>query len=200
KWVILLENAEHLEVKTEEREKATNKSYMANDEENHALVANDEVPTEFALMAKSGLSSDNEVYDDSYCSKSCRKNTKNLNTKISKVNEELSDCETDLYNYKRGLSQIKARLVEFKEHEVKYCERIRVLERDVEIRDNKIKYIKNELEQEVKDQIRIRRVLDIIQSPPPAQIYSPPKKDLSWTGLPEFVDDTVTEYSRPHLL
>nr|GFB80030.1 hypothetical protein [Tanacetum cinerariifolium] len=35
-------------------------------------------------------------------------------------------------------------------------------------------------------------------SPPPlAQVYSPPKKDLSWTGLPKFVDDTVTDYSRP---
>nr|GFA62935.1 hypothetical protein [Tanacetum cinerariifolium] len=33
--------------------------------------------------------------------------------------------------------------------------------------------------------------------PPPAQLYSPPKKDLSWTGLPEFADDTVTDYSRP---
>nr|GEY60108.1 putative ribonuclease H-like domain-containing protein [Tanacetum cinerariifolium] len=33
--------------------------------------------------------------------------------------------------------------------------------------------------------------------PLPAQIYSPPKKDLSWTGLLEFVDDTVTDYSRP---
>nr|GEY94864.1 hypothetical protein [Tanacetum cinerariifolium] len=32
--------------------------------------------------------------------------------------------------------------------------------------------------------------------PSPVQIYSPPKKDLSWTGLPEFVDDTVTDYSR----
>nr|GEZ33960.1 hypothetical protein [Tanacetum cinerariifolium] len=30
-----------------------------------------------------------------------------------------------------------------------------------------------------------------------AQIYSSPKKDLSWTGLPEFKDDTVTDYSRP---
>nr|GEV06852.1 ubiquitin hydrolase [Tanacetum cinerariifolium] len=27
--------------------------------------------------------------------------------------------------------------------------------------------------------------------------YSSPKKDLSWTGLPEFADDTVTDYSRP---
>nr|GEU34505.1 hypothetical protein [Tanacetum cinerariifolium] len=33
--------------------------------------------------------------------------------------------------------------------------------------------------------------------PPPAQIYSPPKKDLSWTGLPELVDDTVTNYNGP---
>nr|GEY24525.1 hypothetical protein [Tanacetum cinerariifolium] len=32
---------------------------------------------------------------------------------------------------------------------------------------------------------------------PPAHIYSSPKKNLSWTGLPEFADDTVTDYSRP---
>nr|GEX99297.1 hypothetical protein [Tanacetum cinerariifolium] len=29
------------------------------------------------------------------------------------------------------------------------------------------------------------------------QVYSPPKKDLSWMGLPEFVDDTVSDYTRP---
>nr|GEV15413.1 putative ribonuclease H-like domain-containing protein [Tanacetum cinerariifolium] len=34
-----------------------------------------------------------------------------------------------------------------------------------------------------------------VHPPPPAQIYSSPKKDMSWTGLPEFVDDTVTDYS-----
>nr|GEY81826.1 hypothetical protein [Tanacetum cinerariifolium] len=33
--------------------------------------------------------------------------------------------------------------------------------------------------------------------PPPAQVYSPPKKDMSWTGLPEFAYDTITDYSRP---
>nr|GEV01301.1 hypothetical protein [Tanacetum cinerariifolium] len=33
--------------------------------------------------------------------------------------------------------------------------------------------------------------------PPPAQVYSPPKKDLSWMGLPEFVGDNVTDYTRP---
>nr|GFD63315.1 hypothetical protein [Tanacetum cinerariifolium] len=33
--------------------------------------------------------------------------------------------------------------------------------------------------------------------PPAADLYLSPKKDLSWTCLPEFVDDTVTDYSRP---
>nr|GFC51737.1 hypothetical protein [Tanacetum cinerariifolium] len=33
--------------------------------------------------------------------------------------------------------------------------------------------------------------------PPAADLYLSPKKDLSWTGLPEFVDDNVTDYSRP---
>nr|GFD02597.1 hypothetical protein [Tanacetum cinerariifolium] len=28
-------------------------------------------------------------------------------------------------------------------------------------------------------------------------LYLSPKKDLSWTGLPEFVDDIVTDYSKP---
>nr|GFA01196.1 hypothetical protein [Tanacetum cinerariifolium] len=33
--------------------------------------------------------------------------------------------------------------------------------------------------------------------PVAADLYLSPKKDLLWTGLPEFVDDTVTDYSRP---
>nr|GEV30265.1 hypothetical protein [Tanacetum cinerariifolium] len=37
----------------------------------------------------------------------------------------------------------------------------------------------------------------VVPPPPPAQVYSPSKKDMSWTGLPEFADDTITDYSRP---
>nr|GEU80347.1 hypothetical protein [Tanacetum cinerariifolium] len=32
--------------------------------------------------------------------------------------------------------------------------------------------------------------------PSPTQVYSPPKKDLSWIRLLEFADDTITDYSR----
>ncbi|GKD89446.1 hypothetical protein Tco_1364953 [Tanacetum coccineum] len=144
--------------------------------------------------SRSSSSSDNEVYDDSFCSKSCRKNTENLNNKIIKLNEELSDCETDLYNYKRGLSQVEARLVEFKNNEIKFCERIRVLERDLELRDNKIENLRNELEED-KTGLGLNEYT--VVPPPSAQVYSPPKNDLSWIGLPEFVDGTITDYSRP---
>nr|GEV81958.1 putative reverse transcriptase domain-containing protein [Tanacetum cinerariifolium] len=170
-------------------------------------------------MAKSSSSTDNEVYDDSYCSKSCKKNTENLNIKISKLNEELSDCETDLYNYKRGLSQVEAR-VEFKENEVKYCERIRVLERDVKIGDNKIEYLKDELEQIKKEKESLNNKLtgfenaskdldNLLRSqrsdknkegfiytavpPPPAQIYSPLKKDLSWRAWKTHIKEDPEE-------
>nr|GFD40265.1 hypothetical protein [Tanacetum cinerariifolium] len=126
-------------------------SYMANEEENHALVADDEAPTEFALMAKSSSSSKNEVFDDSFYFKSCRKNTDNLNTKISKLNEELSDSENTLYHYKLGLSQVEARLVEFKKQEIKFYEKIRGLEFDVECKNNNIENIMNELENVKKE-------------------------------------------------
>nr|GEX00590.1 hypothetical protein [Tanacetum cinerariifolium] len=154
-------------------------SYMATEEENHALVADDKALTEFTLMAKSSSSSENEV---------------------------------------------KAKLVEFKEHEIKFCEIIKGLERDVEVRNNKIEYLMNELKQVKKEKEGLDDKLTGFENaskdldnllgsqrldknkeglrynavpPPPAQVYSPLKKDLSWTGLPEFVDDTVTDYSRP---
>nr|GEX17256.1 hypothetical protein [Tanacetum cinerariifolium] len=166
-------------------------NYMANEEENHALVADDEAPTEFTLMAKSNSSSENEVFDDSLCSKSCKKNTDSLNTKITNLNEALSDSKTNLYHYKLGLSQVKARLVEFKTQEIKFYENIRGLEIDVKNKNTKIENLMNELEQIKKD----KEVL--FPPPPPAQVYSPPKKDMSWTGLPEFVDDTIIDYNRP---
>ncbi|GJS32772.1 putative ribonuclease H-like domain-containing protein [Tanacetum coccineum] len=205
-------------------------SFMAEENEaseNQALVAEEVVPTEFALMAMSSSSSDNEVYDDSYCSKSCRKNTENLTTKISKLREELFDSESDLCNYKRGLSQVEARLVEFKINESKFCEKIRVLERDLELKDYKIENLTNELEKVKKERDGIDSKLEkfvnsskdldqMLESqksgkdkkgvgfdeyravpPPPAQVYSSPMPDLSWTGLPEFADNTVTDYTRP---
>nr|GEX46930.1 ribonuclease H-like domain-containing protein [Tanacetum cinerariifolium] len=151
--------------------------YMANEEENHALVADEEAPTEFALIAK--FSSDNEV---------------------------------------------EAKLVEFKNQEIKFCEKIRSLEFKVESKTNRIENLTNELEMLNKEKEGLDSKLIGFQSAskdldnligsqrsdknkeglgysvvpsPPTQVYSLPKKDMSWTVLPKFADDTITDYTRP---
>nr|GEV94088.1 ribonuclease H-like domain-containing protein [Tanacetum cinerariifolium] len=64
-------------------------SFMANEEEDHALVADEEIPTEFSLMAKT--SADSEVFDNSLCSKTSKKNTDSL----SRLPEFADDTITD---------------------------------------------------------------------------------------------------------
>nr|GEW06309.1 hypothetical protein [Tanacetum cinerariifolium] len=142
-------------------------SYMANDEENHALVADEEAPTEFALMAKT--STESEAFDNSLCSKAYKKNTYSLNSKITELTDKLIDTKNMIYHYKLGLSQVEGRLAEFKNQEVKYCKKIRVLEFKVESRANCIESLTKELEFIEKEKV----------------------------GLLEFADDTVTDYSRP---
>nr|GFA38018.1 hypothetical protein [Tanacetum cinerariifolium] len=90
-------------------------SYMANDEEDHALVADEEAPIKFALMANTSTES---------------KDLENL------IESQRSDKS------KEGLGYTAV-------------------------------------------------------PPHPAQLYLSPKKDLSWTSLPECADETVTNYSRP---
>nr|GEU49331.1 hypothetical protein [Tanacetum cinerariifolium] len=196
-------------------------SYMENDEENHALVADEEAPTEFAQMAKT--STDNEVFDNSLCSKACKKNTDSLNSQIIKLSEKLGDTKNMLYHYKLCLSQVKGRLVEFKNQKIKFCKKIRGLEFSVECKTNKIENLTNELEILKKEKEglerkitgfksatkdldnligsqrsnKIKEVLGYSNAPPPAQVYSPPKNDMSWTGLLEFANDIITDYTRP---
>nr|GEV49347.1 hypothetical protein [Tanacetum cinerariifolium] len=211
--------------RSQDRGRRENFKHGSKEEESapKALMAIDgEGPTELALMAKS--SSDNEVFDNSLCSKACKKNTDSLNTKITELSEKLSDTKSTLYHYKLGLSQVESRLVEFKNQEIKFCKKIRGLEFKVESKSNRIESLINELEMVKKEKEGLDSKLIGFQSaskdldtllgsqrsdknkeglgysvvpPPPAQVYSPPKRDMSWTGLPEFADDTITDYSRP---
>nr|GEU46474.1 ribonuclease H-like domain-containing protein [Tanacetum cinerariifolium] len=59
-------------------------SYMANEEENHALVADDKALTEFALMAKSSSSSENEI----------KKEKQGLDSKLTGFESASKDLET----------------------------------------------------------------------------------------------------------
>nr|GFC19779.1 hypothetical protein [Tanacetum cinerariifolium] len=100
-------------------------SYMANDEEEHALVADEVAPTEFALMANT--SAESNVFDKSLCSKDYKKNNDSINSKITDLADKIFDAKNMIYHYKLGLAQVESRLVEYKEREVKYCEKSELL-------------------------------------------------------------------------
>nr|GEW86002.1 ribonuclease H-like domain-containing protein [Tanacetum cinerariifolium] len=198
------------------------KSYMANDEEDHALVADEVAPTEFALMANT--SAESKVFDNSLCSKDYKKNNDSLNNKITDLTDKLFDANNFIYHYKLALAQVESRLVECKEREVKYIEKIRTLEYYNKSYKEGNDSLKKKLETLQQEKEGVNRKLaglltaskdldNLIKSqrseknkeglgytavpPPTAQLYLSPKKDLSWTGLPECADDTVTDYSRP---
>nr|GEY15206.1 dehydration-responsive element-binding protein [Tanacetum cinerariifolium] len=137
-------------------------------------------------MVKSSSCSENEPC----CPKDCKKNTRSLNSKITDLTDKLFDANNLIYHYKLALAQVESRLVEYKEREVKYFEKIKSLEFYNEF--NLDNLIKSQRSDKIKDGLGYSAV-----PPPPAQLYLSPKKDLSWTGLPECAADTVTDYSRP---
>nr|GFB47491.1 hypothetical protein [Tanacetum cinerariifolium] len=195
-------------------------SYMANEGEDHALVVDAEAPIEFALMANT----ESKVFDNSLCSKDCKKNNDSLNSKIKGLTDELFEDNNYIYHYKLAVAQLECRLVEYKEREVKYIEKIRTLElyresnlKSIESLSKKLdtlklekdgvdgkltgllkasKNINNLIESQRSDKVKDRVGYNVVP-PPAANLYLSPKKDLSWTGLPEFVDEIVTNYSKP---
>nr|GEY34190.1 hypothetical protein [Tanacetum cinerariifolium] len=188
----------------------------------HALVTDEEPPIEFSLMANT--STESKVFDNSLCSKDCKKNNDSLNSKIIDLTDKLFDANNMIYHYKLALAQVESRLVEYKEREVKYIEKSRTLEyynegkkecieslrkeqetlkQEKEVVDGKLagllsalKDLDNLIESQRSD--KSKEGLGYTDVPHPvAQLYLSPKKDLSWTGLTECTDDTVTDYSRP---
>nr|GEZ20896.1 retrotransposon protein, putative, Ty1-copia subclass [Tanacetum cinerariifolium] len=95
-------------------------SYMENDEENHALIADKETPYRICLDGQ--------------------------NHKIIELTEKLCDAKNMIYHYKLSLAQVESRLAEHKSRELKYCEKIRVLEFNTESRENCIESLTKDLE------------------------------------------------------
>nr|GFB62943.1 hypothetical protein [Tanacetum cinerariifolium] len=116
-------------------------SYMAN-EKDHALAADEETPTEFALMANI----ENKVFDNFFCSKDCKKNTDSLNTKINDLKNHLSKDNNYWYHYKLRVAQLEERLKEYKEKEENYIVKIRTLEIYRASDLDSIKILTNEVE------------------------------------------------------
>nr|GEW48562.1 reverse transcriptase domain-containing protein [Tanacetum cinerariifolium] len=147
-------------------DKSKDWSFMENEEENHALVADEEAHTEFAQMAKS--SSDNEEI---------------------KFYEKIRGLELDLSN----------KIFKF-ERLTNELEQARKEKSDIDIKLTGFQSASKDLDNLLGSQRNDKNKEGLgysVVPPPPAQVYFPPKNDMSWTRLPEFAGDTITDYSRP---
>ncbi|GJV54562.1 ribonuclease H-like domain-containing protein [Tanacetum coccineum] len=177
-----------------------------------SYMADDEVPTNMALMAFS----DSEVHNDKTCSKTCLKSFETLKTQLDDLRIEFNKSEFNLANYKRGLASVEEQLVFYKKNEVIFYEQLAVLKRDISYKDSEISMLKSELEklkqEKESNQLKIENFDNASKSldkligsqipdksrkglgfvsynvvpPPPTGLFSPPNLDLSNSGLEEF--------------
>ncbi|GJU44041.1 ribonuclease H-like domain-containing protein [Tanacetum coccineum] len=130
-----------------------------------SFMSEEEVPTNYALMAFS----DSEVQNNKTCSKTCLKSFKDLKSKYEKLRIELNKSESDLANYKRGLASVEEQLVFYKKNETsKSLDKIL----ESQIPKNSKKGLGYESYNAVP--------------PPPTGLFAPPTIDLSNSGLEEF--------------
>ncbi|GJW79584.1 hypothetical protein Tco_0143559 [Tanacetum coccineum] len=156
-----------------------------------SFMADEEVPTNLALMAFS-----NSEYDN--------------------LRVEFNKSEFDLATYKRGLASVEEQLVFYKKNEVVFCDQIAVLKRDASFRDSEINALNIQIEKLKKEKESNKIKIDNFENasksldkliggqivdksrkgvgfenynvvaPPPTGLFAPPTTDLSSSGLKEF--------------
>nr|GEV00146.1 ribonuclease H-like domain-containing protein [Tanacetum cinerariifolium] len=177
-----------------------------------SYMANDEVPTNMALMAFS----DSKVHNIKTCSNTCLKSFEFLKTQYDNLRIEFNKSEFDLATYKRGLASIEEQLVFYKKNEVVFCDQIAFFKRDASFRDSEITALNLQIEKLKKEkegnQIKIDNFKNASKSldkligsqitnnsktglgftsynvvaPPPTGLFAPPSIDLSNSGLEDF--------------
>ncbi|GJS99890.1 ribonuclease H-like domain-containing protein [Tanacetum coccineum] len=174
--------------------------------------------TNFVLMAYSSTNSNSKVSIDSNCSSSCLKNVKIIKEQNKQLLKDLRTSKLSAIAYKTGLESIEARLLVYKKNESTYEEDIMVLKRKIHLREVAITKLRRKLEmaQKQKDEIQltvenfenssknIRKLIDCqivdkcktglgynVIPPPYKRKFMPPKPDLSFSGLEEFISEPI---------
>ncbi|GJV48447.1 ribonuclease H-like domain-containing protein [Tanacetum coccineum] len=177
-----------------------------------------EGPTNFSLMTYSSTSSNSEVSTDSNCSSSCLENFKILKEQNEQLLKDLRTSKINAITYKTGLESVEARLLVYKKNESVYEEDIKLLKREIYLKEVAITELRRKLElaQKQKDEIQLTveklensskslsklidcQIVDKCKTglgynavpPPYTGNFMPPKHDLSFSGLEEFVNEPI---------
>ncbi|GKC55210.1 ribonuclease H-like domain-containing protein [Tanacetum coccineum] len=117
----------------------------------------EEGPTNFALMAYSSISCNSKVSTDSNCSSSCLENFKILKEQNEQLLKDLRTSKINAITYKTGLESVEARLLVYKKNGSVYEEDIKLLKREIYLKDVAITKLRRKLElaQKQKDEIQL---------------------------------------------
>ncbi|GJT56857.1 hypothetical protein Tco_0991911 [Tanacetum coccineum] len=120
----------------------------------------EEVPTNFALMAYSSTSSssstNSEVSNDSNCCSSYLECVKDLKEQNEQLVKDLRTTRISDVSYKTSLESVEARLLIFKKNESVYVEDIKLLKREIYLRDLDIIELKKKLELAIKEKDEVQ--------------------------------------------
>ncbi|GJY30443.1 hypothetical protein Tco_0413938 [Tanacetum coccineum] len=176
-----------------------------------------------ALFSTSSSSSTNsEVSNDSNCCSSCLECVKDLKEQNEQLVKDLRTARISVVSYKTGLESVEARLLVFKKNEFVYEEDIKLLKCEIYLRDLDITELKRKLELATKEKDEVQltvqkfensskslsklldsQIMDKCKTglgynavpPPYTGNFMPPKPDLVYPSLDDFVDvnESVSE-------
>ncbi|GKC29284.1 ribonuclease H-like domain-containing protein [Tanacetum coccineum] len=183
----------------------------------------EEGPTNFALMDYSSTSSSSSTNSEvSNCCSSCLECVKDLKEQNEQLVKDLRTDRISVVSYKTSLESVKARLLVFKKNESLYEKDIKLLKREIYLRDLDITELKRKLELTTKEKDEVQltvqkfensskslsklldsQIMDKCKTglgynavpPPYTGNFMPPKPDLVYLSLDDFVDvnESVSE-------
>ncbi|GJV45815.1 ribonuclease H-like domain-containing protein [Tanacetum coccineum] len=115
-----------------------------------------EETTSNALVSYSSSSTNSEVSNDSNCCSSCLECVKDLKEQNEQLVKDLRTTRISDVSYKTGLESVEARLLVFKKNESVYEEDIKLLKREIYLRDLDITELKRKLELATKEKDEVQ--------------------------------------------
>ncbi|GJV67287.1 hypothetical protein Tco_1482796 [Tanacetum coccineum] len=165
-----------------------------------------------------------KVSNDSNCCSYCLECGKDLKEQNEQLVKDLRTTRISVVSYKTGLESVEARLVVFKKNESVYEEDIKLLKREIYLRDLDIKELKRKLELATKEKEEVQltvqkfensskslsklldsQIIDKCKTrlgynavpPPYTRNFMPPKTDLVYPSLDDFVDMNESVVEKP---
>ncbi|GJR92258.1 hypothetical protein Tco_0264432 [Tanacetum coccineum] len=169
-------------------------------------------------MAYSSTSCNSEVSTNSNWSSSCLEYFKILKEQNEQLLKDLRTSKINAITYKTSLKSVEARLLVYKKNESVYEEDIKLLKREIYLKEVAITELRRKLELAKKQKDEIQLTVEKLENsskslsklincqivdkckiglwynvvpPPYTRNFMPPKPDLSFSGLEEFVNEPI---------